>query len=116
MSEFSNQDYQSSPQGTSSWDTPNRPARPNNYLVIAIVGTVLGLCSCLGFIVGIIAIVFAVQVNSKYDVGDYSGAESSANTAKILSFTSLGLAILGLIGNIIYYAVVGAALFSEYNM
>ncbi len=105
MSEFQN----------TNLDDFAKPERPNNYLVIAIIGTVLGLCSCIPLILGIIAIVFATQVNSKYDAGDYAGAESSSNTAKILGFISLGLAVLGLIANIIYYFVVGAALFSQYQ-
>ncbi|MBD8389223.1 CD225/dispanin family protein [Dysgonomonas sp. BGC7] len=105
MSEFQN----------TNLDDFAKPERPNNYLVIAIVGTVLGLCNCIPAILGIIAIVFATQVNSKYDAGDYAGAESSSNTAKILGFISLGLAILGLVVGVIYWIIAGASILEQYQ-
>lgn len=91
----------------------NRPAKPDNYLVMSIIATVLGFCTCLPLILGIIAIIFSTQVDSKYNMGDYSGAQSASNTAKILSIISLVLAILGIVGNLIYYFAVGVAAFSS---
>ena len=43
--------------------------RPKNWLVESILATIF---CCLPF--GIAGIVFATQVNSKYDSGDYAGA------------------------------------------
>ena len=65
----------------------NLPPKPNNYLPLAIIGTVVGLCSpcCIGLILGIIAIVFSTQVDSKYGYKDYFGAEQSY---RIRSFES----------------------------
>ena len=58
--------------------SPGGP-RPNipNHLVKAIIST---LCCCLPF--GIVAIVFAAQVNGKLDSGDYAGAQKSSEQAK----------------------------------
>lgn len=84
-----------------------QPAKPNNNLVLAIVGTVIGLCSpcCFpGLILGIVAIVMSTQVDSKYNAGDYPGAEKAAKNAKILAFVALGLGIIGLIWSIISIA------------
>lgn len=69
---------------------------PSNNMALAIVGTVLGMCSpcCIGFILGIVAIVMAIQVKKKFESGDYAGAESSAKNAKILSFIAIGIAVL----------------------
>lgn len=85
----------------SAFDTPSTP--PENNMTLAIVGTVLGLCSpcCIGLITGIIAIVFATQVNTKFNAGDYAGAVSSAKNVKTLSYISIGLGVLGIIITIV---------------
>lgn len=107
------QNIESQPQSMFGQSNAEQPAKPDNYLVLAIVATVLGLCSCIGTIIGIVAIVFATQVDSKYNLGDYAGAESSSKNAKLLSIIGLVIAGLGIIGSIIYYAVVGAAIMSS---
>lgn len=48
------------------------PPKPNNHMVMAIVSTVLSVITCTFFYVipiagGIVSIVFASQVNSKYN-------------------------------------------------
>jgi hypothetical protein len=52
---------------------------PPNYLVWAILSTLL--CGC-GFPLGIASIVFSVQVNSKWALGDVAGAQDSSAKAK----------------------------------
>ena len=47
----------------------NKPKPPQNYLALAII-TTLFCCQ----IFGIISIIYAAQVNSKYIAGDYLGA------------------------------------------
>jgi hypothetical protein len=67
------------------------PPCPKNYLVWAIAITV---CCCM--IAGIIAIVYAVQVNDQYRRGNYEGAKKSSEKAQwwiIIGFT-LGLITL----------------------
>ncbi len=58
--------------------------RPSNYLVPAILST---LCCCLPF--GIVAIVYAAQVNGKFDAGDYQGAQAAAGKAKMWVWVSV---------------------------
>ena len=72
---------------------------PNNNMTLAIIATVLGLCSpcCIGLILGIVAIVMASQVKTKFDSGDFAGALSSAKNAKILSYIAIGLLALNII-------------------
>lgn len=72
---------------------------PNNNMTLAIIATVLGLCSpcCIGLILGIVAIVMASQVKTKFDSGDFAGAMSSAKNAKILSYIAIGLLALNII-------------------
>jgi len=65
--------------------------QPKNYLLESILVT---MCCCQPF--GIVGIVFASQVNSKYAAGDYLGAQQASNDAKkwvIWGFAS-GLVII----------------------
>lgn len=119
MSDFNetqNAATQPQPQSMFGQGNAGQPTKPDNYLVMAIVATVLGLCSCLGLILGIVAIVFATQVDSKYNLGDYAGAESAAKNAKLFSIIALVLDGIGIIGSIIYMVIVGgAAIWSQYG-
>lgn len=83
--------YQSSgaPTGTSQ----NVP----NYLVQSILATV---CCCLPL--GIVAIIYAAQVNGKVAAGDISGAIQASNNAKMWSWIAIGL---GLAGQLIYIGI-----------
>lgn len=82
---------------------------PKNNMTMAVVGTIIGLCSpcCIGLIVGIIGIVFASGVNGKFMSGDHMGAQSSAKTAKTLGIIALVLGIIGIIFNIVTIATMG---------
>jgi hypothetical protein len=68
-------------------DQPQVP--PPNYLVWAILTTIF---CCLPF--GIVSIVFAAQVNSKWQAGDYDGAMNASKNAKIWAWVSFGIAIV----------------------
>lgn len=65
--------------------------RPNipNHLTKAIITTI---CCCLPF--GIVAIVFAAQVNGKLDAGDYAGAQKASDQANMWGNISIGLGIV----------------------
>jgi hypothetical protein len=84
------------------------PPMPSNQLVLAILSTVLGLLCCCGLNLpfGIVAIVFASQVNGKYSAGDFQGALSAAKQAKIWGWISMGLVITSLVLNILYFVFV----------
>ena len=80
--------------------------KPKNYLVESILAT---LCCCLPL--GIAGIVFAAQVDSKWNAGDQRGAiEAAANAKKftLIAFV-LGLVVNGLIWLIQILALVGGA-------
>lgn len=62
---------------------------PPNYLVWAIVSTVL---CCLPL--GIASIVFAAQVNGKYAAGDVAGAQQSSAKAKKFAIWSVVVGLL----------------------
>ncbi len=63
-------------------------APPPNYLVFAILVTIF-CCQILG----IVSIVFAAQVNSKWNAGDYDGAISASKNAKMWAWIGLASGI-----------------------
>lgn len=65
---------------------------PSNWLVPAILATIF---CCLPF--GIVGIVFASQVNSKWSVGDVAGANEAAGKAKLWTLVSVGVSLAGLV-------------------
>ena len=76
------------------------PPKIQNYLVPSILIT---LCCCVP--AGIVAIIYAAQVNSKLAAGDIAGAQNSARLAKIWTWVGFGCGIvLGIL-----YAIFGFA-------
>jgi len=73
--------------------TGTPPPRPKNWLVESILVTIF---CCLPF--GIAGIVFAAQVNSKYDAADYDGALKASKDAgkwtKIGFFVGIAVIVL----------------------
>ena len=67
-----------------------RPYIPN-HLVWAIAATIF---CCLP--AGMVAIVYAAQVNGMLDAGDYVGARRASRNAKIWAIVSMAAAALGL--------------------
>jgi uncharacterized membrane protein YphA (DoxX/SURF4 family) len=60
-----------------------------NYLVQSILVT---LCCCLPF--GVVAVVYAAQVNSKLAGGDIAGARDASDKAKMWSWIGFGIGLL----------------------
>src|ERR1700685_191431 len=78
-----------------------------NYLVFAILATVL---CCLP--AGIVAIVYAAQVNGKLQAGDIAGAQAASKNAKMWCWISFGL---GLAFCFIYGIIVAAGIMRHMN-
>lgn len=90
--------------------TPPMPpaSKPNNYLALAILSTIF---CCLPF--GIVSIVFASKVDSQWNAGDYNGAMESARKAKTWFWLAFGIGLVVDIIWLIYYLVIGAAIFAD---
>ncbi len=85
----------------------NQPVNIPNYLVQSILVT---LFCCLPF--GIVAIVFAAQVNSKAQAGDIQGAMQASKQAKTWCWASVGVSLVVFVlymGLMIIGSIVGAS-------
>jgi len=83
---------------------------PQNYLVWAILSTIF---CCLPL--GIASIVFAAQVSSKWQVGDYAGAQESSRKAKQFALWGTIIGAAGAVIGAILYAILIAAAVSQQN-
>jgi hypothetical protein len=92
--------YGAMPPG--SYQQPGGPPPPN-HLVWAILSTIF---CCLPL--GIASIVFASQVNSKWQVGDYAGAQDSSRKAKNFALWSTIVGLVGVVLYIIFIVAIGA--------
>jgi hypothetical protein len=99
------QPYQQQPYQQQPYYQPNyaqgqqRPPKPDNYLVWAILTTIL---CCLPL--GIVSIVYSSKVDGQYNSGDFAGAQDSANKAKNFAMWA---AISGVIIVVLYLILVG---------
>lgn len=75
-----------------------------NYLPQAILATIF---CCLPF--GIVAIVYAAQVNSKLAAGDYEGAQSASKSAKLWSWISFGSGLAFVVLYFILILIIGSS-------
>lgn len=72
---------------------------PANNMTLAILATILGVLP-----LGVIAIIYASQVNTKYATGDNLGATDAANNSKRLSIVSLSVS--GVLTGLICLAII----------
>lgn len=79
--------------------------KPSNYLVGAIITTIF---CCLPL--GVVSIVYATQVDSKYAAGDYAGAEEASKKAKQFMIWAI---VGGAIAAVAYFALVGTAVLAS---
>lgn len=89
--------YGPPPGGFGGPPQPPPGDRPKTYLV----QNILGILSCVPLL-GIIGLIFSLQVNSKWDTGDFAGAQDAAKVAKILGVIGLVLFIFGVVVAVIY--------------
>ena len=98
MSDFNPYDPSHVPPQKKFDPTPDqRYYRPKNYLTEAIL-----LLVCCGGILAVPAIVYAAQVDSKFNAGDYRGAQESSDNAKKWCIIALSF---GLICGGLYFVV-----------
>ena len=75
-----------------------------NYLVPAIIS----LFCCLPL--GIVAVIFAAQVNGKVTAGDTAGALDASKKAKMFAFIAIGLGLAGTICYVLFWVIMGVGM------
>jgi hypothetical protein len=84
--------------------------RPKNYLVESILVTIF---CCQPF--GIVGIVFGSQVNSKYALGDFTGAKEASDNAKKWTTWGFISGIVIMVGVLIFYgSILALAISNEF--
>jgi heme/copper-type cytochrome/quinol oxidase subunit 2 len=107
MSDYGSPPSPPPPPPSSSYGEQGAPGTPPpNYLVWAILTTVL---CCLPL--GVFSIVFAAQVNNKWALGDYAGAQESSAKAKRFAIWS-AVAVVVLIVLSVIAVIVGIGSFN----
>src|ERR687893_2731950 len=89
------------------WTPPpssGAPASVPNYLVMAIIS----LFCCLPL--GIVAVIFAAQVNTKVAAGDTAGALDASKKAKMFSFIAFGLWLLFVVCYVLFVVIMGVGM------
>ena len=86
------------------------PVRPSNYLPWAILST---LCCCVPS--GIVAIIYAAQVNSKWESGDQIGSEHASSRAKMWILIGVGISAACWILYAVYVIAIGVEFMDTIN-
>ncbi len=91
-------------------NTVNPQSPPPNYLVWAILTTIF---CCQPF--GIVSIVFAAMVNSRWVSGDYEGAMRASKNAKLWAWLAASFGIIAIVLTFVLMALgIGAAFWSQW--
>jgi uncharacterized protein YqhQ len=96
---------------------PAKPSKPYNHMAMAIISTVLPLVTCtfFGVVPGIVSIVFASQVNGKYNNGDYEGSKKSAKYAKIAWIVAIAILVIQIVYFVVLIMTTGGDFFEEFQ-
>ncbi len=76
--------------------------QPKNYLIEAILVTIF---CCQPF--GIVSIVYAAQVNSKFALGNFEGANNASKSAKNWMIAALISGLIILVSTLVFIFVMG---------
>ena len=91
------------------WTPPPSSGAPTggsvpNYLVPAIIS----LFCCLP--AGVVAVIFAAQVNGKVAAGDTAGALDASKKAKMFSYISIGLGLAFIVCYVLFWVIFGVSM------
>lgn len=85
--------------------------KPNNWLIPAILVT-LFCCNLLG----IIGVVYAARVDTKYGHGDYAGATEDARQARLWTLIPLAIGVVFWLAIMAFYGALMYTVFKQGGM
>jgi hypothetical protein len=59
---------------------------------------------------GIVAVIFAAQVNGKVAAGDTAGAVDASKKAKLFSYIAIGLGLAGTLCYVLFWVIMGVGM------
>ncbi len=107
------------PQHAPTVHAPSQQPMPKTWLVESILVTILPFILCSSFLslLGIIGIVYATQVESFFNRGDYQASVEASRSAgkwtRIAMWIAIGWILLIIIAVAVIFGVIGLAGFSE---
>ena len=112
--------YNNNPYGQQNGNGTPPPPRPTNAIKLPIISLVASIFATMFFcytsfialILAIIAVVYASQIDAKYNMGDYNGAISNAKNSKTMAYISLAISIVSFVVGLVIIIIYGAVIFS----
>ena len=86
---------------------PTTPC-PDNHLILAIIATTVSFFACFPICIGVVSLIYALNVEKKWRKGDIDGAEENARNAKAWGKWSLIAIGIGYSLLIIFYIFIFA--------
>lgn len=94
------------------YEAPTKPC-PDNHLTMAILATIATFFCCSGLPIGIISLIYALEVESKWKKGNYDKAIKDSKNARTWAIASFFLAGAGFIICFIYiFLIIGLEAFA----
>jgi hypothetical protein len=93
--------------------------KPENYLVLAIVTTIMSIAICFNpfsLACGIASLVYSSKVEGQFFAGDFQGALDSSSKAKNWGIAAAVILIVGVLLVVALWVVLFASFFATYPM
>jgi hypothetical protein len=98
-----NYGQQYNPYGQQQYNPYGQQPRKASMMTPAIIATVLGLCSLIGLVLGIFAIIKCNNANKFYSVGDDLHGDEANKSARSLTIGAYIFDVLGFIAGIVQF-------------